>query len=1134
MTAVRRWGGGHHSQAVVALGTRYTLPIALDRSADHKTVAALCTDPENDDPKKPRGYSVYWLNYGNLNAKATISKNARIRLADKDTPVGVDVRDDGGVLICGHTYTNATKQWSTVAARLTATGAEVWKHSQVHSETTTVFGCAQTPAGDVVAGRKKTTIAGTTVNSIWLQVRNSVGNVAWEAKYKPSSGDTYARDIIPVAGGFAAGGRVNNQQALLRFDGNGNLVGDKRFGGDLRQWKAMPTGGFVAAGVNAGKPYIVRTDAFGNAPCDKVGKCAGKKFSDCDDKNPCTVDTCVADKGCTNVELDDGVVCGADDNACTEDAKCVSSKCQAPALVKDGSACEDGNPCTLAGACKTGKCTPGAAKAEFTVCDDGSQCIKNGRCDASAVCYGVAVCNDNKPCTLDKCKAGACTYVPIVAGGACDDGDICTETSTCDKDGKCSGKDECTWKTLYNEPFDCGSAPFNLYGAKNGVGWAVDGTPSTPGYKSKDCSFNTNNGTTYGTESFKLDARHKTEWKLPQRGRIVARYWSYYGTKDAAEAQQDRRTVNPYINGSGKWLILLTDALDLNKWYEREIDLTHLPNRRVRMRFVHQSDGDANTGAGWFVDDYKILQGTPKKGFPCRFSSECNDGLRCTADECVDRVCKWTNIPEGGACDDGDVCTEKDVCDKAGVCKGPVAKTCNDGDPCTVDKCAANRSGCYAEPGNHGTTCDDKDACTTSDKCTGGVCRGTSKCNDGNPCTWESCNSNGTCKKTNVTRWTPCGGGRQCNGSGACLAQNGGWGLEASSYYRSVCAVRANGELWCWGYNSHGEFGNGTQTASLVPVKATVPGKVLDFDMGGSGGSLSCAVIEVASVRDTYCWGGSSSYSVGVATKSSGIYTTPNKVGGTTGAVQVAVGGRHACTLFEDGGVGCHGSGYSGTTNGSRAPDTPTPNLVPGIKTAVQIATTGYATCALLADRTVSCWGTSGNGELGRGFRSNSAQKPGLVTGLKDVVRVSGGQRHFCAATTKREVWCWGDNQYGKLGDGTTTRRESPVRAATNMDERAVLGLGMHNTCAMATNDYLKCWGRGNEGQIGNRKNSSISKIGPQTYGGHGIRAIGKFYYTPCSVQNTGKVFCWGEGSLGQIGNNAKVDRNQPTQVNGT
>lgn len=157
------------------------------------------------------------------------------------------------------------------------------------------------------------------------------------------------------------------------------------------------------------------------------------KCVDCSDEKPCTADACVAGR-CTAPAVPPGTSCD-DGNICNGVSECSGTSCQAGSALD----CDDGDPCTI-DSCdgKEGcKHEPDVGAA----CNDGDPCTTGEKCDAKAVCAGGVVnkCNDNKPCTTDACKEGACVNTPVEEGTTCNDGNGCTDVDSCDADGKCVG-----------------------------------------------------------------------------------------------------------------------------------------------------------------------------------------------------------------------------------------------------------------------------------------------------------------------------------------------------------------------------------------------------------------------------------------------------------------------------------------------------------------------------------------------------------------------------------------------------------------------------------------------------------------------------------------------------------------------
>ncbi|MFM2106106.1 MAG: hypothetical protein RL338_1138 [Chloroflexota bacterium] len=186
----------------------------------------------------------------------------------------------------------------------------------------------------------------------------------------------------------------------------------------------------------------------------------------------------------------------------------------------------------------------------------------------------------------------------------------------------------------------------------------------------------------------------------------------------------------------------------------------------------------------------------------------------------------------------------------------------------------------------------------------------------------------------------------------------------------------------------------------------------------------------------------------------------------------------------------------------------------PTIPTAVAVSP-GYShTCALDASGGVWCWGRNDLGQLGLGDlvdRTTATAVPGMTSGFTEVV---AGQRHTCAIDATGGVWCWGANDYGQLGDLTTTNRSSPVRVS-EVSGATALALGYSHTCAAASGAAI-CWG--NAMSLGINNSSGSATIPTQAVGlESNVTEVQSWHNTTCALAS-GELWCWGDNSNGQVG----------------
>jgi alpha-tubulin suppressor-like RCC1 family protein len=151
-------------------------------------------------------------------------------------------------------------------------------------------------------------------------------------------------------------------------------------------------------------------------------------------------------------------------------------------------------------------------------------------------------------------------------------------------------------------------------------------------------------------------------------------------------------------------------------------------------------------------------------------------------------------------------------------------------------------------------------------------------------------------------------------------------------------------------------------------------------------------------------------------------------VTGVDDVASLAVGHSFACAVRGDGTVWCWGMNLDGQL-GARLPDRSVPVAVPvvGVGDAVAVSAAPGRTCVLRAGGTVSCWGDNDYGQLGDGAPGTSSSVPVSPSGLGPAIAVSTGDYHTCAVLVDGNVACWGQNIEGTLGDGTTTDSLVPV-----------------------------------------------------------------------------------------------------------
>lgn len=245
----------------------------------------------------------------------------------------------------------------------------------------------------------------------------------------------------------------------------------------------------------------------------------------------------------------------------------------------------------------------------------------------------------------------------------------------------------------------------------------------------------------------------------------------------------------------------------------------------------------------------------------------------------------------------------------------------------------------------------------------------------------------------------------------------------------SSCAI-AESQIYCWGMNGDGQVGDGTTLDRTTPVLVDTPGVATALSASGSRSRVMCAIIS----GKAYCWGQNAVGSVGDGTTIT--RRTPTKVMDTG-----VLAGKTVTSISQDGSF----------TDQS-----------------------GYAHVCAVADSKVYCWGENGEGQVGDGTttsRSTPVAVSGGALSGRNVQDVKLGVRHSCALSDGA-VYCWGFNGHGQLGDTTKLRRTLPVtvyQSPTKLNGSNVIGIGAgaNRGCAIIQNGRTFCWGLNDSGQIG-------------------------------------------------------------------
>jgi alpha-tubulin suppressor-like RCC1 family protein len=281
-----------------------------------------------------------------------------------------------------------------------------------------------------------------------------------------------------------------------------------------------------------------------------------------------------------------------------------------------------------------------------------------------------------------------------------------------------------------------------------------------------------------------------------------------------------------------------------------------------------------------------------------------------------------------------------------------------------------------------------------------------------------------------------------------------------------------------------------------------------------------------------------------------GATTTP-----VAGARQVAAGGNHTCARTAAGHVRCWGANSEGELGGGapgtspRAVEVQNPAGTGPLTGVLQVSAHYVGACALLTTREVVCWGANAEGQRGIGTTAPQGDEPTYVldpagtahlTGVRSIATSSGD--FVCAVLQNGQARCWGDNDDGQLGRGTTTNNQPFARAVRAVSGTgpltgiASMDLGLGHACAALTSGEVRCWGNNLSGQLGdgtvtprNRPVAVRKTAGP----GHlaNVASVGLGDDHSCAVLTSGQVRCWGANAHGALGDGTTHPRRRPAVV---
>jgi alpha-tubulin suppressor-like RCC1 family protein len=351
--------------------------------------------------------------------------------------------------------------------------------------------------------------------------------------------------------------------------------------------------------------------------------------------------------------------------------------------------------------------------------------------------------------------------------------------------------------------------------------------------------------------------------------------------------------------------------------------------------------------------------------------------------------------------------------------------------------------------------------------------------------------------------------------------------ISAGSAGSHSLAIDKNGRAWGWGYNAFGQLGDNTTVSKRTPV--SVQGAVKTFCQISAGASHSLAID-----KNGRAWGwGYNGGQLGDNTTVS--KRTPVSVQGAVKTFcQISAGNSHSLAIDKNGRAWAWGFNTSGQLGDNSIVCKLTPVSVQGaVKTFCQIIAGNSWSLAIDKNGRAWGWGSNSNGWLGDNTTASKRTPVSVQGAVKTFCQISAGNFHSLAIDKNGRAWGWGYNLVGMIGDNSTTQRNTPVSVLGAVKTFCRISVGFLHSVALDKNGRAWGWGSNYFGRVGD--NSTTQRNTPVSVQG----AVKTFCQISAgnnhslAIDKNGRAWGWGYNGFGQLGDNSIVSKLTPVSVQG-
>ncbi|XGC79866.1 hypothetical protein ACES2L_11050 [Bdellovibrio bacteriovorus] len=322
-----------------------------------------------------------------------------------------------------------------------------------------------------------------------------------------------------------------------------------------------------------------------------------------------------------------------------------------------------------------------------------------------------------------------------------------------------------------------------------------------------------------------------------------------------------------------------------------------------------------------------------------------------------------------------------------------------------------------------------------------------------------------------------------------------------------ACAITSDNALRCYGHNSFGQVGDGTNLYKETGV-IIKPGT--SFAQVAVGQNHTCAVTTLGAL---YCWGDNSKNQIGDTTSTAS--NNPVAIDIANSYLSVSAGANHTCAITTTNKLRCWGyNGFSNLGDGSNL-NSSLPINIDAAENYSFVSAGSESTCAITADNYLKCWGRNANSQLGNGG-SATVTSPIAIDSSVKYKHVAMGSGHACGVTLAGVMKCWGANTAGQLGNNTTVAATTPIEidnlvtyntVSVNDDSTADTTQGF--TCGVTLSNTLNCWGHNGLMQLAD--NTTTNRLLPVAAdSGTLYSSVSAAGSRACGITSDGGLKCWG------------------------